>query len=126
MRVHLQKRGGARHQLTQSNGAHGAPGPRVVAALDFDVGAIQVDPLRDAQPGLPEGRVTRVAQRGRVDLGQDLRGGCVALVAGLLLAPLTLTWLWVSLLGLGMGVLIYLLLAVVCGTVTGAMPAAIT
>ena len=65
--------GGVRHQLPKADRTGMGDGARIVGALNFNIGAIEVQPVRDGDVSLAEAGVACISQPGFLDGGQNVR-----------------------------------------------------
>ena len=65
--VNAKCAGGIRHQLPKTDGPGVGDGARIVSALDLDIGAIKVQPIRDGNVGGTQSTVACIAQTDLLD-----------------------------------------------------------
>ena len=77
MRIDAKIAGGPWHKLAQSDGTCGAECSGAIRALDLDIGLKQRQPVRNREPGLAQGGMAAIAQRGLLQGSEDcgLRDG---------------------------------------------------
>jgi len=71
MRIDAKIAGGPWHKLAQSDGTGGAECSGAIRALDLDIGLKQRQPVRNREPGLAQGGMAAVAQRGLLQGSED-------------------------------------------------------
>ncbi len=71
MRIDTEIAGCPWHELAQTDGPRGTDRSWAIRALDLDIGLKQRQPVRNRKPGLTQGGMAAVAQRGLLQGGED-------------------------------------------------------